>query len=1017
VLVVPDISGDPKLPNCDCHRIGADHISLVKPDSRKHDVYLGVRRFIEKALDSGRSSVVSKKLPEAADRPPTVSQNIPTRSNERFDISRIAKFAPTELIGRDDEMSRLNDAWSSHDRQNVGFADRVNASENSAHALASVATRVLTFVALGGEGKTALVAKWAADLAAQNWPGCEAAFAWSFYSQGSREQMAASSDLFLKTALDFFGDDEDKQFAAGPAGPFEKGQRLARVVSRRRTLLILDGVEPLQFAPISPTPGQLKDQGLAALLTGLATNSQGLCVVTTRYSLPDLQAFRQTTAPEVPLPQLSRAAGVDLLKPLGVKGSERPVGWVNQRATHHDEPSTVDSPNPTLNAEDGGSRDARPTLRAELRAEQEPLNEFEQLVEDVHGHALTLTLLGSYLRDAHGGDIRRRDLVKFSEADDEEQGGHAFRVLDAYVQWFQTGGRTAADNEKGQRAVSWLRLLGLFDRPASADCLAALLQPPPLPGLTEPLLNLPAAQLNVTLSRLESAKLITLNRDPSLHTSNFTLPTSIDAHPHLREYFARQMRAQNPAGFQAAHRRLYEHLCATTKDQPEPTLDDLQPLYQAVAHGCLAGLQQEACEQVYFVRITRRDDKFPTRKLGAFGTDLGAVSCFFEEAWKRASPTLTPEYQAWILNQAAFRLRALGRLTEALEPMRAGLEMRIQQQVWKNAAIVANNLSELSLTLGEVSAAVGDAERSVTYADRSGDAFERLSDRTTHADALHQAGRRAEALARFREAEQMQAARQPVYPLLYGPSGFQYCELLLASSERAAWSVGFRSAKAGSFRGTKGDTAECLAVAQRSAQTLRWVTTQNWLLDIALDHLTLGRAKLYESLLSAEPSASERSNLKSQISEAASELDQAVSGLRRAGTMHWIPTALVTRSWQRYLTGFRVGPDSAQSDLDEAWEIASRGPMRLFLADILLTRARLFGSDALDVRRTSSPSSQTSDGGDGLEVRRTEQFSIAYPWESPAADLAAAEKLINECSYLRRKQELTDANAAILGTK
>ena len=35
------------------------------------------------------------------------------------------------------------------------------------------------------------------------------------------------------------------------------------------------------------------------------------------------------------------------------------------------------------------------------------------------------------------------------------------------------------------------------------------------------------------------------------------------------------------------------------------------------------------------------------------------------------------------------------------------------------------------------------------------------------ADALHQAGRRAEAEARFREAEQMQAESQPDYPLLY----------------------------------------------------------------------------------------------------------------------------------------------------------------------------------------------------------------------------------------------------------
>jgi len=77
----------------------------------------------------------------------------------------------------------------------------------------------------------------------------------------------------------------------------------------------------------------------------------------------------------------------------------------------------------------------------------------------------------------------------------------------------------------------------------------------------------------------------------------------------------------------------------------------------------------------------------------------------------------------------------------------------------------------------------------VTYADRSGDAFLRMGFRTTHADALHQVGRRAEAETRFREAEHLQAERQPTYPLLYSLPGFRYCDLLLAVAERAAWQI------------------------------------------------------------------------------------------------------------------------------------------------------------------------------------------------------------------------------------
>ena len=132
------------------------------------------------------------------------------------------------------------------------------------------------------------MAKWAADLAHQNWPGCDAAFAWSFYSQGAREEAQASSDVFLKEALTFFGDAE---MAGSARGAFDKGRRLAQLAGERRALLILDGLEPLQYAPGPPMDGKLKDDGLAALLNGLAASNKGLCVVTTRYSIPDLRAY------------------------------------------------------------------------------------------------------------------------------------------------------------------------------------------------------------------------------------------------------------------------------------------------------------------------------------------------------------------------------------------------------------------------------------------------------------------------------------------------------------------------------------------------------------------------------------------------------------------------------------------------------------------------------------------------------------------------------------------------------
>jgi hypothetical protein len=531
------------------------------------------------------------------------------------------------------------------------------------------------------------------------------------------------------------------------------------------------------------------------------------------------------------------------------------------------------------------------------------------------------------------------------------------RVLAGFEKWLGPSAELEA-----------LRLLGFFDRPADEGCLQALRATPAIPGLTELVAGMADADWHRVLAGLDKLRLIHARHG---ETGN----QFVETHPIIREHFAVQLREKNPDAWREGHRRLYEHLCATTNEGDQPTLEDLQPLYQAVAHGCQAGMQQEVCDKVYFTRILRGQEHYSWKKLGSFGPDLGAIACFFTQPWSRISAVVTESDQAWLLHQAALYLHALGRLTESLEPMRAGLPIELKRGDFKNAAIRTSNLSELELTLGEISGAVADAEESVTYADRSGDAFQRMVNRCTSANALHQAGRRAEAETRFHEAKQIQAERQPNYPLLYSLQGFHYCDLLLAAPERAA---SRQILSLNSQPSTLNLIESCRSVSKRGKKMFEWRVPSDSLLDIALDYLTLGRAALYAAILEGFDFRRLTSDL--------SHIDAAVTGLRRAGTTHHIPRGLLPRAWLRFLTGARTGPDSAQEDLNEAWEIAERGPMKLHMANIHLYRARLFGN----------------------------RKGMQYPWESPAADLAAAEKLINECGYHRRDEELADAKAAIL---
>ena len=68
-------------------------------------------------------------------------------------------------------------------------------------------------------------------------------FGWSFYSQGAGGAAGVGRSV-IWPALRWFGDPDP-----GAGHPWDKGERLAGLVRRERTLLILDGLEPLQFPP------------------------------------------------------------------------------------------------------------------------------------------------------------------------------------------------------------------------------------------------------------------------------------------------------------------------------------------------------------------------------------------------------------------------------------------------------------------------------------------------------------------------------------------------------------------------------------------------------------------------------------------------------------------------------------------------------------------------------------------------------------------------------------------------
>ena len=399
-------------------------------------------------------------------------------------------------------------------------------------------TNVVVLHAIGGAGKTALMRRFVDDLADQGFPGADKVFGWSAYSQDSGEDRNVSADKFLSDALRHFGWDVDKEPIKDQ---LQKGRTLAGLVRGGRNLFILDGLEPLQ-APPEVNGGYLKDRGVAALVKELATQNAGLLVITSRQQLPELASAKPPRVIDSALEALSAPAGAELLGELGVWGSQE---------------------------------------------------ELEAASDELEGHALSLSLLGTYLDTVYAGDVRKRDHFDFAQAvagaakQGQRRARRAQHVMARYVERFAEIEAATGD---GGAELAILRMVGLFDRPAPKDALEELLREPAIAGLTDAFHGIDpherAERWAWAIRRLRALKL--------LNTEDARDPGALDAHPVVREHFAAELKAAAPAAYTEAHSRLYDfYRFAFLKGLDVPdAVADAGGLRAAGALCCVSGKQQ-----------------------------------------------------------------------------------------------------------------------------------------------------------------------------------------------------------------------------------------------------------------------------------------------------------------------------------------------------------------------------------------------------------------------------------------
>lgn len=336
---------------------------------------------------------------------------------EKLSVSMLP-ITNLQVFGREAELNSLEKAWK------------------------EAKTNVMQVIAFGGVGKSTLINSWLSSLDRNKYLGAKRVYAWSFYWQGSGAEVKSSGDYFIEHALEWFGDERPTE-----GTPWSKAARLANLIRSARTLLILDGLEPLQYPP-GHNQGLVENPAVALLIRELASDNNGLCLITSRLPVSDLISFQDGRVQTLDLDHLTTEAGIELLKSLGVEGEN---------------------------------------------------SEFAYAVNEYAGHPLCLSLLGGYLNVVHGSDISKfRELE--SLIDSQGLGAHARKLVRAYLEWF-----------KNSQENALLYMLGLFDRAVSLGELKALSNKEPIANLTQELVKLTQTQWGYGLKKLEDANLIAID--------------------------------------------------------------------------------------------------------------------------------------------------------------------------------------------------------------------------------------------------------------------------------------------------------------------------------------------------------------------------------------------------------------------------------------------------------------------------------------------------------------------------
>ncbi len=378
--------------------------------------------------------------------------------------------------------------------------------------------------------------------------------------------------------------------------------------------------------------------------------------------------------------------------------------------------------------------------------------QLEEVVKRYKGHALSLTSVAGFLERYYDYEIKQAPDIEFVLGD-KERFLDVNKLLNRYAE-------KMSPSEK-----MFLNIFSLFRQEITEDDFAGVFRH-----------KIEGTKFNnvlVKMSDLDFSDLINGLVDWRLISFDQTTKT-YTAHPVIKSYFESDFDNRIK---KLCHKRIYQYLGKNAPELPE-SLDQMQPLFEQVHHGCTAGLYDEVFEDVYLEKIQRKGKAFIIHILGAWEINLSLIRTFFPKGYLSKLPLVSKRSnQSWLLNEAGLVLLSTGR-KEAEEPLKTSIKLYIDDNQIGYASVGYQNLAGLQFRTGELASGLHSAEKALEFAEKTKSEEYIIYSKVYLGWILYLSGETEKAEKNFRVADEL--AKKISRHRLYSLWGIHYADFLIS---------------------------------------------------------------------------------------------------------------------------------------------------------------------------------------------------------------------------------------------